>query len=209
MDSFDKISLLSGPLVLLGYLVGTVTVMWLRRGDHGPRASDHLVEAFVAVAMATLAWKVIDEVSPGNASSRLGLYSNQVLTAWQSVALWTGVGVTAGFAAPITRRFQGTPGIAAAGALVAVYFPWIAVSVLAVVGVAIVLSRPDDQVRLAAILTALPLAWLAWVLDWIPAWGSSNGPEATVWIMVLTMVLGVRWWSDRTASTPSGARERS
>lgn len=201
MDALDLISLLAGPLVLAGYLVGSATVTWMRRDDAEPRMSDHAVEAIVAVGWSTLAWVVIDEISPGNASSRIGLYSNQVLTAWQSVALWAGLGVTVGLVAPVFRRFDGSPGLGAAGALIAAYYPWLLFGVVGATGAAFAFGRPPHQIRIIAISAALPLAWLAWVLDWIPAWGSANGPEAAVWIMVLTMVLVVRWWCDREKAT--------
>lgn len=186
----------SGPIVLIGYLVGSVTSTWLQGGDD-PRPSDGLVEAFVAIASSTVAWWTIQELSPGSGFSRIGYFSNQVLSAWQSVALWTGVAVVAGICAPVFRRFLGGTGLAASAALLGIHFPWfLFVCAGAALG-AFAVARSVRFASAVAIGVLLPAAWSGWVLEWQPAWGLPPGPEATVWAMVLTLVLGVRWWSDR------------
>lgn len=194
---------LSGPIVVLGYVVGALTVTWLRRDDPDDRTAgllrpaDLLAEGFAAVGVSTLAWQLIQEVSPGSGFSRIGYFSNQVLSAWQSVSLWAGLAVVAGVCAPVARRFQGRPGLAAAAALLAVHFPWFlfASAVTGIVGFAG--ARSVHAARGAAIGVLVPTAWAGWVLEWLPAWGLPAGPEATVWTLTLSLVLGVRWWSDR------------
>jgi glycerol-3-phosphate acyltransferase PlsY len=196
--SLSAVATLSGPIVLAGYLIGSAAAHWLTREDEaGPRPSDLVLEAFVALAVSTAAWWTIQQVSPGSGFSRIGYFSNQVLSAWQSVALWSGVAVVAGLCAPVFRRFHGGPGLAAAGALLAVHFPWFLLAAVAVGTLALGATRSARLAQGAAIGAVLPVAWLGWVLEWLPAWGLPAGPEATVWAMVLTMVLGTRWWHDR------------
>ncbi len=201
MRSISAVAVFSGPIVLTGYLVGSLTAAWIHRDDD-PRPSDGLVEAFVAVASSTVAWWTIQELSPGSAFSRIGYFSNQVLSAWHSVALWTGVAVVAGICAPVFRRFRGGTGLAASAALLGIHFPWFLFGCAGAALAAFAVARSVRVAYAVAIGVLLPAAWLGWVLEWQPGWGLAPGPEATVWAMVLTMVLGVRWWSDRVSATP-------
>lgn len=202
MRSLSAVAALSGPIVLSAYLVGALCSVWLTRPDEPARVSDHVAEAFAALAVSTAAWWTIQEVSPGSGFSRIGYFSNQVLAAWQSVALWAGLAVVLGLVAPVFRRFSGSSGLAPAAALLAVHFPWFLFSALAAGLVALAIARSARLAQGVAIASLLPTAWIGWVLEWLPAWGLPAGPEATVWSMVLAMVLGARWWHDR----PLGAR---
>lgn len=198
MRSLSAVALLAGPIVLTGYFVGAIVAVWLTREDEGtPRPADLVVEAFVALAASTAAWWAIEQVSPGSGFSRIGYFSNQVLSAWQSVALWTGLAVVVGICAPVFRRFHGGAGLAPAGALLAVHYPWFLFATIAAGALALGLTRSARLAQGAAITALLPTAWLGWVLEWLPAWGLPAGPEATVWAMVLSAVLGTRWWHDR------------
>jgi glycerol-3-phosphate acyltransferase PlsY len=171
---------------------------WLVRDDEaGPRRADLALEAFLALAVSTAAWWAIQQVSPGSGFSRIGYFSNQVLSAWQSVALWAGLAVVVGLVAPVSRRFQGGSGLAPAAALLAVHFPWFFFAALGAGGLVLAASRSGRLAHGAAIAVLLPTAWLGWVLEWLPAWGLPAGPEATVWTMGLALVLGTRWWHDR------------
>ncbi len=202
MHSASAVAILSGPVVLTGYLVGALLVTVMHDDEQPAGPSEWLVEAFVTLAATTGAWMLIKQVSPGSMFSRIGYFSNQVLAAWQSVALWTGLAVIAGICAPVFRHFRGAPGMAAAAALLAVHFPWFLFATLGT-GVAVfALARSVRIAQAAAIGALLPTAWLGWVLEWLPAWGMPAGPEATVWAMVVTMVLGARWWNDRPADAP-------
>ena len=122
MRSVSAVAAFSGPIVAVGYLVGSLTATWLNPDDRRP--SDVLVEVFVALASSTAAWWTIQELSPGSSFSRIGYLSNQVLSAWQSVALWTGLAVVTGLCAPVFRRFRGGTGLAASAALLLIHFPW-------------------------------------------------------------------------------------
>ncbi|HEX4902030.1 MAG TPA: glycerol-3-phosphate acyltransferase [Acidimicrobiales bacterium] len=198
MRSLSAVALLAGPMVLGGYVAGTAVAHLLARDDEpGPRPADLVLEAFATLAISTAAWYAIQQVSPGSGFSRIGYFSNQVLAAWQSVALWTGLAVVVGICAPVTRRFRGGPGLAPAGALLAAHFPWFLFASLGAGTVAFGASRSRRVASGAAIAVLLPTAWLGWVLEWLPAWGLPAGPEATVWSMVVVIVLGTRWWHDR------------
>lgn len=198
MRSLSAVALLAGPVVLSGYVVGTAVAHWLARDDEPhPRPADLVLEAFAALAVSTAGWYAIQEVSPGSGFSRIGYVSNQVLAAWQSVALWAGLTVVVGICAPVTRRFHGGAGLAPAGALLAVHFPWFLFSAMGAGALGLGLARSNRVASGAAIAVLLPTAWLGWVLEWLPAWGLPAGPEATVWTMMLVIVLGTRWWHDR------------
>ena len=202
MRSVSAVAIISGPVVLSGYLVGAIVSTWFHADDaetdrqqQGP--SDWLLEAFIALTISTAAWITIKAVSPGSNFSRIGYFSNQVLSAWQSVALWTGLAVIVGMCAPVFRRFEGSPGLAPAAALLAVHFPWFLFTAAGAAVGAFALAKTLRTAQAAAIGILLPTAWLGWVLEWLPAWGLPAGPEATVWVMVLSIVLGTRWWHDR------------
>ncbi len=198
MRSLSTVALLAGPIVLVGYVVGALVAHWLTRDDEAAlRPADLVLEAFVALALSTAAWWTIQEVSPGSGFSRIGYFSNQVLSAWQSVALWSGFAVVVGICAPIFRRFAGGPGLAPAAALLAVHFPWFLFAAVAAGALGLGATRSPRLAQGAAIAVLLPAAWLGWVLEWQPAWGLPAGPEATVWVMALSIVLGTRWWHDR------------
>lgn len=198
MRSLSAVALLAGPIVLTGYLVGALVAHWLTRDDEAvPRPADLVLEAFTALAVSTAAWWTIQEVSPGSGFSRIGYFSNQVLSAWQSVALWSGLAVVVGVCAPVFRRFAGGAGLAPTAALLGVHYPWFLFATLGAGALALGASRSARLAQGAAIAVLLPVAWLGWVLEWQPAWGLPAGPEATVWAMVLTIVLGTRWWHDR------------
>ena len=198
MRSLSAVALLAGPIVLAGYLVGALVAHWLARDDEAvPRPADLALEAFAVLVVSTAAWWTIQQVSPGSGFSRIGYFSNQVLSAWQSVALWSGLAVVVGICAPVFRRFAGGPGLAPTAAILAVHFPWFLFATLAAGTLCLGATRSARLAQGAAIAVLLPTAWLGWVLEWQPAWGLPAGPEATIWCMVLTIVLGTRWWHDR------------
>ncbi len=142
MHSASAVAILSGPVVLAGYLVGALLATLMHDDEQPAGSSEWLVEAFVTLAVTTAAWMVIKQVSPGSMFSRIGYFSNQVLAAWQSVALWTGVAIIAGICAPVFRGFRGAPGMAAAAALLAVHFPWFLFATLGTAVTAFALARP-------------------------------------------------------------------
>jgi hypothetical protein len=60
-------------------------------------------------------------------------------------------------------------------------------------------ARPAYPVALAGAVT---VGWLAWVVDWGPAWGVTNGPEASLWVMVCAGLLAARWWRGDVLARP-------
>lgn len=203
MRSLSAVALLAGPIVLSGYVVGAVVAHLLTRHDEAtPRPADLVLEAFATLAVSTAAWWTIQQVSPGSGFSRIGYFSNQVLSAWQSVGLWAGLAVVVGICAPVSRRFHGGAGLAPAAALLGAHYPWFLFATLGTGTLVLATARSSRLAQGAAIAVLLPTAWLGWVLEWQPAWGLPAGPEATVWTMVLTIVLGTRWWHDRPLGAP-------
>lgn len=203
MRSLSAVALLAGPIVLSGYVVGAVVAHLLTRHDEAtPRPADLVLEAFATLAVSTAAWWTIQQVSPGSGFSRIGYFSNQVLSAWQSVGLWAGLAVVVGICAPVSRRFHGGAGLAPAAALLGAHYPWFLFATLGTGTLVLATARSSRLAHGAAIAVLLPTAWLGWVLEWQPAWGLPAGPEATVWTMVLTIVLGTRWWHDRPLGAP-------
>lgn len=214
MRSVSAVAILAGPLVLVSYLAGSAAHLWLagrpgaaaapsRDGVTARTPLDLVAEGFGALAITTATWAIIQRVSPGSGFSRIGYFTDQVLAAWQSVALWSGAGFVAGLCASAFRRFEGGTGLAATAALLAAHFPWFLFGTAGAGVVAFAVTRTEHRARGAAIGALLPLAWLGWVLEWQPAWGLPAGPEATVWAMVISLVLGIRWWHDRPLTVPA------
>ncbi|MGK2928629.1 MAG: hypothetical protein ACSLFO_03535 [Acidimicrobiales bacterium] len=205
MRSLSAVAILSGPIVLAAYLVGALAATWTIRDGEDLGPSDWILQGFVALVTSTAAWLTIESVSPGSNLSRIGYFSDQVLSAWQSISLWAGLGVVVGMCAPVFRRFRGVSGVAPAAALLAVHFPWFLFASLGAAGGGFAVARSTRVAHVTAIAVLLPTAWLGWVLEWLPAWGLPAGPEATVWTLALTMVLGSRWWHDQPAPNQRAA----
>lgn len=222
MRHVNTVAALSGPLVLLGYLVSSAVYVWLRRLPEprlpGPDAVRRTLpyaipEALAAVAAATLAWHAILLVAPGNsgfvidAPSGVGYLSSQVLAVWESVALWTGLAAIVGHCAPLGRRFRsGGSGLPPAMALAFVHLPWaLVVGIFSWFGAFWLGGSPRRAVpvALAAVLT---FEWLAWWNDWPSAWGTDHGPELTLWTMVVCGALLTRWARGDVPATARPAR---
>lgn len=214
------VGVVSGPLVVLGYLVGSIpyahllSTRRLRQQLDGERAvrptgEDPLdvpgivpaavAAGLAALVMATVAWDVGLATTPGSAGSAnagnfssIGVYSNQVLGAWVSVALWTGLGVVVGHLAPVWTGFRGGSGLPPAVALVVAYAPLVfAGAALIFVAANAASGRPRT-----ALLVALPVAvateYMAWLADVQSGWGVTNGPELAVWVTVVAGALFAR-----------------
>ena len=212
-------ALWSGPLVILGYLIGSIpfALLWrrirLRRAlDSGAGAPTSerqvgregetvvvILEGLSALLAAHIAWQVISWTAPGGGTpnpfdnaSRIAVFSAQALTAWQSVALWAGFAAVLGHVAPVWTRFRGGTGIPPVMVLTAVYLPTVFGS-----GVAgFFLSLFATKNRRLAIVVAVPVAlgfeWFAWINDWNPGWGMRSGPEPSLWVMMTGLVLVAR-----------------
>ncbi|HEX4905633.1 MAG TPA: hypothetical protein VFU93_09290, partial [Acidimicrobiales bacterium] len=103
----------AGPLVVLGYLVGSLPVgdlvarrRFRRQLDRGglpvPAEIDSAavltgaLTAGLTLLVATVAWDVGLEASPRGAFGAIGTFANQALGAWVSIALWTGTAAMLG-----------------------------------------------------------------------------------------------------------------
>jgi glycerol-3-phosphate acyltransferase PlsY len=207
----------AGPLVLLGYLVGSVPVAYLlsrrrlrrqlddddgRRLPLRPSTADPLdtpgviaaavISAASTLLIATVAWDVGLQVAPRGTVSAVGTFANQAVGAWVSIALWTGAGAVVGHAASVWTGFRGGTGIPPAVALVAVYTP-----LLFIVGAAVFLLtyaavRSPRPAFLAVLPAVLTFEYLAWIFDIQAGWGVTNGPEVALWTAVLAGVLAAR-----------------
>lgn len=205
----------AGPLVLCGYLAGSVPfgdLVAARRFRHqldttdrgpiaGARFSDldstQVITGVLAAAttlfVATIAWDVGQQAAPPAAFGAIGTFANQALGAWVSIALWTGTAALLGSVAPVWTGFKrGGSGILPAVALLVVYMP-----VLAAVGFAIGAIGFGLGVRfrgaLIAACTAVVVAeYLAWVTDLQLGWGITNGPELGLWTLVVGVLLVAR-----------------
>ncbi len=216
--SATAVGVLAGPLIVLGYLSGAVPFAYLlsrrrlRRqlddrtfaglgADHGDR--DHhdvrarvgatILAAVATLAATTLAWELTLAATPGaNTFSAVAVFSNQAIGAWVSVALWTGMAAVLGHTAPVWTGFRGGSGLPPAVALTAAYTP-----VVLLMGAATFLVvRGITRRPVTALVVALPamvvFAYLAWLVDLQAGWGVTNGPEVTLWISAMAVVLFAR-----------------
>jgi glycerol-3-phosphate acyltransferase PlsY len=211
-QSATAVGVVAGPLIILGYLAGSVPFAYLysrrrlrRQLDHPgverlftPYPADgegdsisHTVRAWGLPALATLsattlAWHVTLAATPGsNTFSAVGIFSNQAIGAWVSVALWTGLAAVVGHAAPIWTGFRGGSGLPPAIALTAAYIPVVAVVAGGVALVVYGLTRRAVVAVAVALPAMVAYAYLAWLADLQAGWGVTNGPETTLWTMVL------------------------
>jgi len=199
----------AGPLVLIGYAIGSLPVGDLvatrrfrrqldagrfphRRGHEVDAA--HVITAAVTAALtlgvATVAWDVGLEAAPRGQFSAVGTYANQAVGAWVSLALWTGAAAVVGSIAPVWSRFRRSgSGVAPALALLVAYTPLLAAVGLAVGSFAWGLGLRWRVVLGAALATIVTTAWVTWVTDTQAGWGITNGPEVGLWTAVLAVVL--------------------
>lgn len=189
------VGILAGPLVLLGYAVGSLPLHRLapRRGPEVRRAAARsAIAAGATLLVTTLAWDLALAAAPNPTFSAVGFYADQILPAWASVALWTGMGAVLGNMAPVFNAFRGGTGVAPAAALAGAYAPL----VLLVAVAAFLLGRLAGLGARHALLAALPVAvtyeYLAWTADWQAGWGLTNGPELGLWVAALAVALGAR-----------------
>jgi glycerol-3-phosphate acyltransferase PlsY len=215
-QSATWVGILAGPLVLLGYLVGAlpfdyfVSRRHLRRQLDDPHGSPRpaplppadpldtpgvVLTAALGVAatllVSTVAWDLALAAAPNSrfSPSSVGAFSNQVIAAWVSVALWTGLAAVVGHVAPAWSSFRGGTGAVPAAALLFAYAPTVfgvAVGVfLVTMGVT---ARPRLAVPAAA-AAAVTYEYLAWVADLPHGWGVTNGPELALWTAGLAGVV--------------------
>jgi glycerol-3-phosphate acyltransferase PlsY len=199
----------AGPLVLLGYVVGSipladhVAVRQFRRqlardrmtvrslGDVDPAAAiTGALAGAITLLMATVAWDVGLEAAPRGLFSAVGTYSNQALGAWASLALWTGTAAMVGSMLPMWTGFKrGGSGVGPALALLVAFMPLLATSALAVGSLTFVVTQRFRLALGAAVAAVVVTEWVAWVTDLQTLWGLTNGPELGLWSAILAVVL--------------------
>ena len=142
MRSVTTVGLLSGPLVLLCYLLGSAT-RWRNpfsratadgtTAEPGPGAPDAagpaalaprtqlVVDVGLVLVAYVLAEQVTRAVAPGVTFSLVASLSFQVLFVWDSVALWCALAAVVGSVAPPWTAFRGGgDGVAAVAALLVI-----------------------------------------------------------------------------------------
>ena len=190
------VALVAGFCVAGAYLLGSVPFGYLvsrtqlrrtlKRGARGPQwtgadLAGALDTGKVLIA-ATVAWRAVHVVAPGGRRvSAVAFAADQVLVAWQSVALWAGLAALVAHLFPLRFGVQAAPNIAPALGLVFVYSPM--GFAVAVAGYFVALALTGDRTR--AVLGGAAVfafhAWLAWVFEWPFGWGMPSGPELALW----------------------------
>lgn len=225
--SVTSVSLLSGPLVLLGYLAGSIPFGYLlsrrrlrRQLDAaGPPAtpvtSDDPLDtpgvigagalaAVTTLLVTTVAWDVALAAAPRGNIGAVGTFSNQAVGAWVSVALWTGMAAVIGNLAPVWTAFRGATGLAPAVALVLAHVPVVFVVCAATFLVVYGLTRETRLSLLVTLPVAVSVEYLAWIADVQTSWGVTNGPEVTLWVAVLAGALAARNLRPTAGRRPAG-----
>lgn len=175
-------------------------VVTSRSGAEGrvaPIVSDLVVavlDTAKVLLSATLAWHVVLAVSPGGSATRpnvgaIGFLADQVLTAWQSAALWAGLAAVAGHLAPPWFSLRPHHGHAPAVALALVYAPMGASLGALAFAVALSVTRRVGDAVVVGLAVFVLHGWLAWLFDWRAGWGVTNGPELALWGAVLAGVV--------------------
>ncbi|MGH9164587.1 MAG: glycerol-3-phosphate acyltransferase [Acidimicrobiales bacterium] len=216
----QNVAWVAGLCVAGGYLLGSIPFSWvvsrrrLRRelrqvdlrsllagaptGDGRDDAVATVLDVAKVLLAATLAWHLVRDASPGfdrhvlPEVSAVGFLADQVLTSWQSTALWTGLAAVVGHLAPPWLGFRGGSGQAPALGLALAYCPSGFSSGVAAFFVGLAVSRRPATAVLAGLAGFVGYAWLAWVFDWRTGWGATNGPELALWSSVLAGVLAAR-----------------
>ena len=182
----------------------------LLAGRQSTGRPDDVVAAVLDTAKVLLAssaaWHLVKDASPGFDRnvlpdvSAVGFLADQVLTSWQSIALWTGLAAVVAHLAPPWLGFRGGQGQAPALGLAFVYCPIGFSAGVATFFAALLLLGDATRSVLVSLLGFVGYTWLAWVFDWRTSWGATNGPELALWATVLAAVVATRTLT--TASSP-------
>jgi glycerol-3-phosphate acyltransferase PlsY len=205
----------AGPLVLMGYLVGSVPFGDLVAARRFRRqldtfAPDRLagsrftdldatqvitgsLAAGTTLLVATLAWDVGLQAAPRGSFGAIGTYANQALGAWVSIGLWTGTAALLGSVAPAWTGFKrGGSGVGPALALLVVYMPLLAAVALAAGSLTFVSVQRFRPALIVACASIVVVEYLAWITDLQRGWGITNGPELGLWSLVVAVLLVAR-----------------
>ncbi len=203
MRHADFITLYVGLLVFGGYVVGSLARHWSRPDPDEPEQTAAvlgraMVEGAAAVLWSGLSFVLIDAVAPGSSdfrnTSAVGFLSGKALTVWESAALWTGLAVVVGSIAPARSRGRdGSRGLAAAGALLATFSP---ITLLLSAAAIFAGTNVFRSTRTGFLIGFLMIAAAEWVMSMLRirlGVGFINGPETSLWAVVLAGVLIARW----------------
>lgn len=202
-----EVALVAGFCVAGAFLLGSIPFGYLisrtrlrrtlKHGAPGPRwvgadLAGALDTSKVLIA-ATAAWYAIEAVAPGGGQvSAVAYAADQVLVAWQSVALWAGLAALVAHLYPVTFGGKAPPTIAPVLGLAFVYSPM--GFAVAVAGYLVALAVTGDRTR--AVLGGAAVfafhAWLAWVFAWPFGWGMPSGPELALWSAGIAGVIAGR-----------------
>lgn len=187
-------------------------VRTLLAGRHSTGRGDDVVAAVLDTAKvllaATAAWHLVKDASPGFDRgvlpdvSAVGFLADQVLSAWQSIALWSGLAAVVAHLAPPWLGFRGGQGQAPALGLAFVYCPLGFSAGVAVFFASLPVLGDVTRSVLVSLVGFVGYAWLAWVYDWRTSWGATNGPELALWATVLAGVVATRALSGPPAPSP-------
>ena len=210
------VAMVAGPLVGLGYLVGTIPwrILYRRmqlkrdftldrvlnaRRAHG---RDDEIPAVLAEAATPLLAAVavqwwIQTIAPGGrgvfeSSSAIALHSNQALAVWDSTALWFGAAAVFGHIAPVWNRFRGGTGVPPAMGLAVWFAPWVFVTSVGGYLLALAIVRQRGPAIATGLVVGLTWSWAGCVWELDPAWGVLHGPELTLWCSVMVALLAPR-----------------
>ena len=185
---------LDAPVDLRGLLTGGPSDV--------PSRSDLIgatLDTAKVVGIALLALIVVRSASPGfhrgelPPASDVGFLTSQILTFWQSAALWAGLAAAVGHLFPVWLGFKGGgQGLAPPLALAVRCTPiaFVVAVVVFVGGRVLGLSeRWAVGLGLAGFVVWGAAAWLGELAHW---WGFLPGPEVTIWSVVLAGVVGSR-----------------
>jgi glycerol-3-phosphate acyltransferase PlsY len=168
------------------------------RGWHVDDLTGAVLDTAKVLLGATIAWHLVQRAAPGFDRSLLpqvsavGFLADQVLTSWQSAALWAGLAAVVGHLASPWLGFRTGQGQAPALALVFVYCPYGFSFAVLLFFIALAVLRDVPRAVLVSLPGVVAFAWLAWIYDWRTAWGATNGPELALWAAVLASVIGAR-----------------
>jgi len=151
------------------------------------------------VALATGALVLVRMASPGfhrgdlPPASDLGFLADEVLTFWQSAALWAGLAATVGHLYPVWLGFKGQgQGQAPVLALTILIAPSGFVVAVAVFLLTLAVRR-DQGWAVAASLTAfVGWMWASWLWELPHWWGLLPGAELAIWAAVMAGVVAGR-----------------
>ena len=146
---------------------------------------------------ATLAWHLVLSLAPGRGhfahnESGVAFAANQVLTFWQSCGIWAGAAAVATHLAPVGWHRNSRQGEAPAIGLAFVYCPLGFSAGVFGFFTALLVLRDATRAALVAFPCFIAYVYLAWIFDWPPSWGVSNGPELSLWAAVLGGILITR-----------------